>query len=175
LGFAAASSEIRLSRPDRAEQFFVDSLENRTHGPGYFEECYPLNRAALPPFATAHGAHVTAACEQVVLPDFWRPRVWIGRGLPSRLRSAKVRFSNLRARDGLVVSGESAPRRLEVSLHHTGEAVRMELVLSVPSQAGCFIDVLQDGRPVAHEFRGQEISVTLDLAPGQRTSLTVSG
>ncbi len=173
IGFAAASSEIRLGRPNRAEQFFVDTIEHRTHGPGYFEECMPV--AALPPFATAHGAHLTAACEQVVRPDFWAHRVYIGAGLPAKLRAATVRFRNLRARDGLILSGESTPRRLTVHLHHTGDAVDMELRLTLPGEIGPEFRVRQDGQPLVYDFHGEAISVRLALTPGQQTELVIEG
>jgi len=174
IGFAAACSEIRLGRPDRAEQFFVDSFERRTHGPGYFEEVMPpMGRAATPPFASAHGGHLAAACEQVVVSDFWRPRVWIGRGLPSRMRAKTVTFRNLRARDGLLVSGVSAPRSLEVELTHTGPAQTMELELSIPACGGNVIRVTHNGREVEHEFGGEVVRLNVELKPGETHRLRV--
>ena len=172
---AAVSSEIRLGRPDRAEQFMVDSLENGVHGPGYFEECTPTGLAALPPFATAHGSYLTACCEQVVLPDFWHPRVYIGCGLPSRLRNTRVSFANLRALAGLLVSGTSEPRRLAVDLHHTGDAVELEIVLRVPCAVGVHFEALRDGQPVEHVFAGDTVTVRQPLVTGQRANLEVRG
>lgn len=172
---ASASSEIRLGRPDRAEQHLVEVIEHGVHGPGYFEECAPAGVAGLPPFATAHGAYIAAACEQVVLPDFWDHRVSICTGMPSKLRARRVRFSNLRARDGLIVSGVSEPRRLAVQLYHRGEHVEMELVLRIPSEAGMRLEVLQDGRPAEHEFHGETVTLRLPLEHDQRTELVLDG
>jgi hypothetical protein len=175
IGFAAASSEMRLGRADRAEQFFVDSLEKRAHGPGYFEECLPIGAATLPPLGSAHGSHLVAACEQIVLSDFWRPRIWIGKGMPSKLRASRVRFSNLRARDGAILSGESDPRRLSARLHHTGDAVEMEVWLRIPCEAGEFFRVFRDGRKTPYTFHGESVSLRVPLRPGDETELLVEG
>ena len=171
IGFAAASSEMRLGRSDRAEQHFVEAFEHGTHGPGYYEEVSPVGSYGLPPLGTAHGAHLTAACEQIVISDFWRHRVYVGKGMPAKMRANRVVFSNLRARDGLIVSGESAPRRLAVSLHHTGDPVEMEIVLRVPCEAPTSFQVLADppaeavrrtgGRPAAYDFHGEYVTLRL--------------
>ena len=174
IGFAAASSEIRLGRPNRAEQFFVDTITHRTHGPGYFEECAPVGTYGLPPFVTGHGAHLTAACEQLVLPDFWQHRVRIGAGLPAKLRAATVRFRNIRARDGLIVSGESTLTRLSVQLHHTGDPVEMELLLTLPGEITPYFQVHRDEQPQAYTFHGEFISLRVALEPGERTEIVVS-
>lgn len=171
IGFAAASSEIRLGRPDRAEQFFVDTITHRTHGPGYFEECMPV--AGIPPFVTAHGSHLTASCEQLVRPDFWQHRVYLDGGLPSKLRAATVRFSNIRARDGLLVSGESTPSRLTIHLHHTGDPVEMELIIKLPCEITPNFQVRRDDQPQAYEFHGETITVHLPLQPDQHTELMI--
>jgi len=174
INFMFACSDIRLGRADRAEQAFVDSFERRTHGPGYFEEVMPpMGRAGLPPFATAHGCHLQAACEQVVLSDFWRPRVWIGRGLPSRMRCKTVTFRNLRARDGLMVSGTSAPRCLEVELTHTGPDETMDMILSIPACGGNVLSVTHNGREVAHTFQGDTVRLQVELKTGQTHRLCV--
>ncbi len=173
IGFAAASSEIRLGRPNRAEQFFVDTILHRTHGPGYFEECAPVGVAAPPPFVTGHGSHLTAACEQLVLPDFWQHRVRIGAGLPAKLRAATVRFRNIRARDGLIVSGESSPARLAVQLYHTGDPVEMELHLTLPGEITPFFQVHRDDQPQAYDFHGEFITLRLPLEPEQRTEIVI--
>ena len=175
LNSAAASSEIRLGRPDRAEQFMIDSLENTVHGCGYFEEVIPNGVSSLPPFGTAHGAYLTAACEQIVLPDFWRNRVYVGKGLPSSLRARSVRFANLRALGGLLISGSSEPRRLVVELHHTGEAMEMEVVLRIPCRAGARFRVLRDGQAVEHAFAGESVSVRVALEPGLKSTLSIEG
>jgi len=174
LSFMLACSDIRLGRGDRAEQAFVDSFEQRTHGPGYFEEVMPpMGRAGLPPFATAHGCHLQAACEQVVLSDFWRPRVWIGRGLPSRMRCKTVTFRNLRARDGLLISGVSAPRCLEVELTHTGPAETMDLILSIPACGGNVLTVTHNDQEVDYEFHGETVRLAVELKTGQTHRLRV--
>lgn len=175
LNFGAAASEIRLGRPDRAEQLCVDSLENRVHGPGYFEEVVPNGISSLPPFETAHGAHLTAACEQIVLPDFWRPRVFIGRGMPSRWRNRCVRFHGLRALGGMLISGTSEPRRLAVEIVPDGDPLTVEFVLRLPAAVGAVIEVRRDGAEVAHEFAGESVSVRVALIPGQAVRLEVSG
>lgn len=174
-GFAAASSEIRIGRPDRAEQFFVDAIENRTHGPGYFEECSPVGVAALPPFATAHGAYLTASCEQFVLSDFWRHRIWIGRGLPCRLAASEAEFRNLRARDGLIVSGRYSLRRFEAGLRSTGEPVAMEVIMSVPAGAGTHIAVSVNGEPAEYVFQGEEVGLSLSFESGEEKRVVVEG
>ncbi|HUU68883.1 MAG TPA: hypothetical protein VM186_05130, partial [Planctomycetota bacterium] len=163
IGFAAASSEMRLGRADRAEQHFVEAFEHGTHGPGYYEEVSPVGSYGLPPLGTAHGAHLTAACEQIVMSDFWQHRVYVGKGMPAKMRANRVVFSNLRARDGLIVSGESAPRRLAVSLHHTGDPIEMEIVLRVPCEAPTSFQVLADGRPAAYDFHGEYVTLRLPL------------
>jgi hypothetical protein len=175
IGYAVAGSELRLGRPDRAEQYAIDHLEHRLHGPGYFEECYPLSIAATPPFESAHGSHLTFSCEQVVMSDFWAPRIFVGRGMPSKFRANTVTFSNLRARDGVLVSGVSTPRRLAVTLHHTGDPVTQEVVLSVPCEAGVTFRVLRDGADVEHAFHGETVTVTVALAYGETTELVVEG
>jgi len=174
INFMFTCSDIRLGRADRAEQGFVDSFDRRTHGPGYFEEVMPpMGRAGLPPFATAHGCHLQAACEQIVLSDFWRPRVWVGRGLPSRMRCKTVTFRNLRARDGLMISGTSGPRCLDVELTHTGPAQTMELVLSIPACGGNVLSVTHNGQEVEHVFQGDTVRLTVELKTGQTHRLRV--
>ena len=175
IGFAVASSEMRLGRPDRSEQYFIDHLENRLHGPGYFEECYPISGAAIPPFESAHGAHLTAACEQLVISDFWEPRIFIGRGMPAKMRAAEVTFSNLRARDGVLCSGVSTPRRLTVNLRHTGEPVVEKVELAIPCEAGVTFRVLRDGKETPHEFHGETVTVTVAMDRGQLTELVIEG
>ena len=175
LNSAAASSEIRLGRADRAEQFMLDTLVHRIHGPGYFEECAPIFLAALPPFGTAHGAYVTAACEQIVLPDFWRPRVYIGRGMPAKMRAAHVNFSGLRALGGLLIGGESTPSHLRLSLHHTGDPLAIELVLRVPSEACVHFRLLKDGEPCDYQFHGDSVSLTVSLQYDERVELLLQG
>ncbi|MEI6520085.1 MAG: hypothetical protein WCO98_08635 [bacterium] len=175
IGYAVASSEMRLGRPDRAEQYFVDHLENRLHGPGYYEECYPLWMAAVPPFESAHGSHLTAACEQIVLTDFWEPRIYIGKGMPSKFRALRVRFSNLCARDGIIISGISEPRRLAVTLRNTGDAATEEIVLSIPCQAGVTFKVLRDGAETPHDFHGEFVSIIVTMKAGEETELVVEG
>jgi hypothetical protein len=175
LNSASASTEIRLGRPERAEQFMVDSLDHGIHGPGYFEEVTPNGISALPPFATAHGAYLTAICEQIVLTDFWKPLVLIGRGMPAGLRARSIRFHGLRARGGLIVSGHSTPRRLEVELFQDGEAQTLDMVLRIPCACGVEFTVSRSGAPVAHTFHGEEITVPIHLASGEQTSLLVAG
>ncbi len=175
IGFAVASSELRLGRPNRAESYMIDHLEERLHGPGYFEECYPISEAAIPPFESAHGSHLTFACEQVVMSDFWAPRIFVGRGLPAKLRAAEVTFRHLRARDGVLVAGVSTPRRLAVTLQHTGDPVEEELVLTIPCAAGVTFRVLRDGTETAHTFHGETVSVRVALTPGQVTEVVVEG
>jgi len=131
--------------------------------------------ATLPPYGSAHGSHLVAACEQVVMSDFWHHRVYIGRGMPSKLRAARVRFGNLRARDGLIVSGESDPRRLAVRLRHTGDPVEMEIHLRIPCEASEFFRVMRDGREAPYEFSGESVAVGLALKYGLSTELTVEG
>jgi hypothetical protein len=176
IGYAVASSEMRLGRPDRAEQYFIDHLENRLHGPGYYEECYPLWMAAVPPFESAHGSHLTAACEQIVLTDFWEPRIYIGKGMPSKFRTSRVQFSNLRARDGIIISGISEPRRLVVTLRNTGDMVVTEdIVLSIPCQVGVTFKVLRDGAETPHDFHGESVSVKVMLDAGEESEVVVEG
>ena len=121
------------------------------------------------------GSHLTAACEQIVLTDFWAPRILIGKGMPSKFRAARVRFSTLRARDGILISGLSEPRRLAVTLENTGEAVEEEIILSVPCEAAIIFRVLRDGREVDHAFHGESVSVRVALAEGEKTELVVEG
>jgi hypothetical protein len=173
IGFAAASSEIRLGRPNRAEQFFVDSLERRVHGPGYFEEVAPSGTYAVPPYASAHGSHLVAACEQVLLSDFWSPRIDIGPGLPATLRTRHLRFHHLRGRYGVLVSGESTPKRLAVTLHPTGEAITLRVVLSVPCALGTELRVSLNHRPVPYTFQGESVLVNVPLKPGEDSSITL--
>jgi len=175
IAYAVASSEIRLGRPNRAEQYVVDNLEHRVHGPGYFEECYPLWLAAIPPFESAHGSHLTAACEQIVLPDFWEPRIYVGKGMPAKFRMARVRFHHLRARDGVLLAGLSEPRRLAVVLENTGDAIEEEIVLSIPCEVGVTFRVLRDGFPVDHDFHGESVSVWIRLGSGEKTELVIEG
>ncbi|OPZ30552.1 MAG: hypothetical protein BWZ02_00710 [Lentisphaerae bacterium ADurb.BinA184] len=170
---ANASSEIRLGRADRAEQFMADTLANGVNGPGYFEECGPNGVAGLPPFATAHGSFLHAVCEQMVLPDFWRPRVFVGRGLPSRLRARRIRFSNLRGLAGMTLSGVSEPRRLEVEIRPGGEAVTVAFVLRIPCAADVHFEVRLDGAPVPHAFEGESVTVEITLRPGEARRLSV--
>ncbi len=173
LNCASASTEIRLERPDRAEQFMTDSLEHGIHGPGYFEEVTPNGVSALPPFASAHGAYLTAACEQLVQTDFWEPRISVGLGLPSRMRTRSVCFRNLRARGGVLISGRADPRCLQVELRQEGEAQVLDVVLRVPCDCGVEIEVRRDGAPVAHDFGGDRVTVRVDLAAGTVTTLSV--
>lgn len=175
IGFAVASSEMRLGRPNRAEQYFIDHLENRIHGPGYFEECYPISGAAIPPFESAHGAHLTTACEQLVMSDFWEPRIFIGRGMPAKMRAAQVTFSSLRARDGIICSGISTPRRLQVVLRHTGDPVNEAVELTIPCEVGVTFRVLRDGVETAHDFHGETVTVHVPLLTGQVTELVLEG
>jgi len=175
IGFAAASSEMRLGRADRAEQHFVEAFERGTHGPGYYEEVSPVGSYGLPPLGTAHGAHLTAACEQIVLSDFWRHRVWVGKGMPSKMRANRVVFSNLRARDGLIISGVSEPRRLVVSLRHTGDPVEMEVILRVPCECPTSFSVLMNGQPAAPDFHGEHVTLRLPLEWDAKVNLEVVG
>ena len=175
LNSAAASSEIRLDRPDRAEQFMRDTLDHRIHGPGYFEECAPIFLAALPPLATAHGSFLTASCEQVVLPDFWRQRIYIGKGMPGKMRMSHVSFNSLRANSGLIISGESTSTMLQLALHNTGEALAIELVLRIPAEAGVHFRLLRDGAAVAYKFLGDAISITLSFDADERMELLLQG
>jgi len=175
IGFAAASSELRLNRPDRAEQFFVDILENRVHGPGYFEEMNPVGYSGLPPYASAHGSHLVAACEQIVMSDFWHHRVSIGTGMPSKLRMSNFHFSNLRARDGLMISGTSTPRSLMANLHHTGDAVEMVLILKIPCGVGQFFKVLLDGQEAEYTFHGETIEMKLKLEYNKKIEIRIDG
>jgi len=163
IGSAAASSEIRLGRADRAEQLLSGIIRHRTFGPGYFSECEPSGVAALPPLATAHGAYLTAACEQVVLPDFWRPRVFIGRGLPSHLRATRVTFSSLRGPAGALISGTLGPRFLDVTIHHTGDPTTLDVVLRLPCSLDVEFVVLLDGRPAQYTFEGEAVTLSLPL------------
>lgn len=175
LNASAACSEMRLGRPDRAEQFLVDSLQHRIHGPGYFEECAPIGQYALPPFATAHGAHLAASCEQIVLPDFWRARVLIGASMPSKLRASHLRFSSLRTLGGMLISGSSDPKQLTVEIHHTGDPLEVDIQLRLPCEAGLYFQVLRDGQPVDHTFAGDNVTVHLSLTTGEQTTLAVQG
>ncbi|MFW5857943.1 MAG: hypothetical protein ACOCX4_08695 [Planctomycetota bacterium] len=170
---ANASSEIRLGRPERAEQFLADVRRNTVHGPGYFEEVGPSGRAALPPFATAHGAYLTARCEQVVLPDFWADRVYIGRGLPATMRTRHLRFHGLRALRGLVIAGELTPRGWRLELDLRGPAATLELVVTLPAGAGVDHDVRLDGAPAPHRFAGETVALDVDLVPGRIAVLTI--
>lgn len=175
LNSIAACSEIRLGRPDRAEQFMIDCLENYVHGPGYFEEVTPNGISSLPPLATAHGAYTVAVCEQLVTSDFWSPAVHVGRGLPARLRTRHLTFRNLRARGGLLVSGESTPLRLCAELFQDGDAQELIAWLRIPAGCSARFEVRRDGQPVAHTFAGEEVAVALALAAGARTVLDLSG
>jgi hypothetical protein len=175
LNSSAASCEIRLGRPDRAEQFMEDTLAHTIHGPGYFEECVPNGISSLPPFGTAHGAFLTACCEQVVLPDFWRPRVAVGVGLPARLRAARVRFTNLRGPRGVLLSGELDPQWLEVRLAPADEPVELDVVLRVPCALGVQFRVLRDGQPAPHRFEGEQVVVGVAPAAGKGTTLRIEG
>ncbi len=170
---ALASSEIRLGRPDRAEAFMADTIECRTYGPGYFQEMSLVGHAALPPFETAHGAFLTAACEQVVLPDFWRPRVFVGRGMPADWRRRRVSFSSLRGPGGVLISGVSEPRRLVVRLAHTGDPMELEAVFTRPVELTGPIRVLRDGRPVEFALADGDVTVKIDLTPDSDTELRV--
>ena len=173
IGFAAASAEMRLGRADRAEQHFVEAITAGTHGPGYFEEVAPVGSYGLPPLGSAHGSHLTAACEQIVMSDFWRHRVYVGKGMPSKLRAARVRFSGLRARDGLIISGDSDPKRLAVQLHHTGDPVEMEIIIRVPCEAPATFEVYRDGQPVPYEFHGESVTVRVAMEYDERTEIVV--
>jgi hypothetical protein len=175
IGFAAASTEIRLNRPDRAEQFFTDILHNRVYGPGYFEEVAPVGRAGLPPYASAHGSHLVASCEQIVLSDFWKHQVSIGVGMTAKIRMSNVSFSNLRARDGLIVSGYSTPKSLSVNLHHTGDPVEMTLLLKIPCEAGQFFKVLLNGKEKDYTFHGEEIEMKIKLEYNQKMEIRIEG
>ena len=175
IGFAAASSEMRLGRPDRAEQHFVDIFADGVHGLGYFEEVAPVGSYGLPPLASAHGSHLVAACEQIVMSDFWRHRIFIGKGMPAKMRMGSVRFSSLRVRDGLIASGESDPKRLALRLHHTGDPVEMEIIIRVPCEARTTFTVRQDGRDLPHEFHGETVAVKVKLEYDMRTELAIEG
>ena len=174
LNSATACSQLRLGRPDRAEQLMVDTLENRIHGPGYLEENAPIGVYALPPLPTAHGSYVTAACEQIVLSDFWRPGLTVGTGIPSRLRARTVRFQSLRAIHGITVSGLAEPRRLTVTLTPGGEPIELPVVLAIPACAGSTFTVMLDGRAVDFAFGGETVTVAVALTDCPVT-LTVEG
>jgi hypothetical protein len=171
LNCIAACSELRLGRPDRAEQFLADSVENGVHGPGYFEECVPNGLSSLPPFATAHGAYLTACCEQIVRSDFWQPRVTVGYGVPSRLRLRTLRFRNLRARGGLLLSGCLAPRDVLLDLRQDGDAQEFELDLRLPAAAGTRFELTRDGIPCPWEHLGEGLRVRLALGRDGQTRL----
>jgi hypothetical protein len=164
LNSAAASSQLRLGRPDRAEQHLVDTLEHRIHGPGYFEEMAPSGVAALPPFATAHGSFVTAMCEQIVLSDFWRPAIAVGVGLPTRLRSRRIAFHGMRAIRGVIVSGTLEPRRAAAKFTPTGGTPGdVDITLAIPACVGSMFDVHIDGRPADYTFAGESVTVRVTL------------
>jgi hypothetical protein len=172
ISFAAASSEMRLNRPDRSEQFFIDNINHRIHGPGYFEESLS-DGGVPPPYASAHGSHLVAACEQVLMSDFWSHRIEIGTGLPSTLRTQHLKFHSLRGRDGVLVSGESTPKTLEVNLHHTGDPVKMDVVMSIPCQLGPLLRVSLDGQQVAYTFKGEQVIVNVPLEFGKDYKLKI--
>lgn len=174
LNSIAAATEIRLGRPDRAEQFMAASVDEGVHGPGYFEECVPNGISSLPPFATAHGSFLTAACEQVVLSDLWQPRVAVGLGLPSRLRQRTLHFRNLRARGGLLVSGTLAPREAVLELHQDGEPQELEMQIRLPAAVGPQPGLSRDGVPLPFTFGGETLSAVLPLAAGERTRLVLA-
>jgi hypothetical protein len=174
ISFAAASSEMRLNRPDRAQQFFIDNINHRIHGPGYFEENVFAGGGGVPaPYASAHGSHLVAACEQVLMSDFWSHRIGIGTGMPSEMRMQSLSFHSLRGRDGVMVSGTSTPKKLEVNLHHTGDPVKMEVIMKIPSQLGPILRVSIDGQPVSYTFKGEEVLVNVQLEYGKDYWLSV--
>ena len=84
-------------------------------------------------------------------------------------------MSALRALAGLIVSGVSDPKRLEVDLVHTGDPIALELVLRLPCEAGVRVAVRRDGEPVAHAFEGESVTVRLALQTGDRPRLSVEG
>ena len=164
IGYAVASSELRLGRPDRAEAYCIDHLENRVHGPGYFEECYPIWAAAMPPFESAHGAHLATSVEQIVLSDVWDNSISIGVTMPTNFKAHKVRFSSLRARDGIIVSGFYTPNNFEVELYNSGDIVRTEMVtLVLPSHLGIEYKLHVNDEEYTHKFMGDRVQVEISI------------
>jgi|GEM_PF-1768072 len=174
IGYAVASSELRLGRPDRAEAYCIDHLENRLHGPGYFEECYPLWGAAMPPFASAHGAHLTTSVEQIVLSDMWENKIAIATTMPTNFKAHKLRFSNLRARDGIIVSGNYSPKSIEVTLFNSGDALREEdIVVGLPSRLGIEFTVYVNGEKSPYIFMGDRIKVNIAIKSGKEIKILI--
>ncbi len=95
--------------------------------------------------------------------------------MPAKFRMSRVRFSHLRARDGVIISGLSEPRRLAVTLHHTGDPVEEAIVLTIPCEAGVTFRVLRDGEEVVHDFHGETVTVRVALEYGMSTELVVEG
>lgn len=175
LNGAAASSHIRADQPDWAEQFLIDTIRHRAHGPGYFEEVTPTGRYALPPLITAHGAFVTACLEQLVLPDFWDGRkLWLGRGLPAALLARGVRFAHIRAQRGLLVSGQWRTDALDAELRNTSDqAVPIELSLRLPAGIGLWMRTTVNDRPVQPRGQGASLWLDLDIPPRQTARVRV--
>jgi hypothetical protein len=169
-----ASRMIRLDQPERAEQQLVDNVRHGLHGPGYFEECLPVGIAALPPFATAHGAHLTAACEQLVQPDFWTDRLWIGRGLPAAMRAHRIQFHGLRANKGVLVAGHYSPHSWVVTLTGTGCPLTLECLLRLPAAVSTRLVVTLDDAPVTWAYAGEFIVLCVPLGSRQSRCLRLA-
>lgn len=171
---AGASAEIRLGSPDRAEQFLVDSYQHGTHGPGWFEEVGPHGRSSLPPFASAHGSWVVALCEQLVLPDFWEPRLYIGYGLPSRYRGRRVYFSDLRGLKGLLLSGAYTPHSWDLEFYADTD-IDLELVIRLPAAIGLRWDLIVDQQAHPWTRDGEFLRVNLNFEAESLTVLQLDG
>jgi hypothetical protein len=171
--FWAASSDFRRGDSESAGRLIHDGLEH-VYGPGYFCEVGPCQWGAgtLPPYATAHGAYLTAAGEQLLFGSYWTHEIEIFTNLPTDWQGRTIRCERLNSGNGVQMTALYSPDAIDAVLTGRGEyRVRCLIPRSLR-----LVDwaVAVDGREMTADISedGEEVTLTLELT-GVDTRITV--
>lgn len=137
MSFAQAATDYRAGDVERgADQYALG--RDLAFGVGFFKEIGPYGADGnmIPPFATAHGTHLTALLEQFASTDPTEGGVDLLGNLPPTLRGESFTFDDVRTQTGIVASGSVDGRSATFDLHNPGgertEAVRIRPPVGVP-------------------------------------------
>ncbi|WP_458208743.1 glycosyl hydrolase family 95 catalytic domain-containing protein [Haladaptatus sp. NG-SE-30] len=175
MSFAQASTDYRAGDIERAaEQYALG--RDRAFGIGFFKEigAYGADGNVIPPFATAHGAHLTALLEQFAMTDITEGTVNLLTNLPPYLRGDAISFENVRTLSGIVVSGDVDTHRTRLELANATGAgdvtFRIQPPIGVPRDA---LQTIADGEPVETEWDEKAVIVTLPFDADERKEVVL--
>jgi hypothetical protein len=115
--FWGASSDFRRGDKESGDRLIYEGLEH-VYGPGYFCEVGPCQwgSGTIPPYATAHGAYLTAASEQLFFGSYWTREIGIFTNLPADWRERTIRCERLNSGNGVQMTGTYSPDAITATL-----------------------------------------------------------